>query len=241
MLASRILVSTCSFSKATLRFGDSNLPRCDGRSPHRSRLPHQTHQVRTSIFSRRTIAANGGEGLKAKSVPGQTVSTFTWGRFAYYFKVARLPFLVVAIYGFGYRQGVTDTVRNPLKLQQGTFETLLMEMGVDSEKDVEIVSDKNVAGFSTLRWFLGSKTLQVADPRALEVANVGREVIQAARKYVRAKLDEAVGKVGEKYKGIYMKNEDLVRKLNEDSEVAFWVQALERVEGASFEGVENWQ
>lgn len=112
---------------------------------------------------------------------------------------------------------------------------------MDSEKDVEIVSDKNVAGFSTLRWFLGSKTLQVADPRALEVANVGREVIQAARKYVRAKLDEAVGKVGEKYKGIYMKNEDLVRKLNEDSEVAFWVQALERVEGASFEGVENWQ
>ena len=156
--------------------------------------------------------------------------------------MARLPFLIVAIYGLGYRQGVTDTVRNPLKLQQGTFETLLLEMDVHSDDDVEIVSEKGVVGFSTLEWFLGSKTrLHAEDPRAQKVANIGREIIQAARRHVRAKLEEAIDTAKENYKGTYLKDYVLAKKLNEDPQVEFWVHALERIEGASYEGVENWQ
>lgn len=244
MLASRALVCSSSLSKTATRLGhvDSLLFRREGRFLQRSYMPRQTLQFRTSIFSRRTGTASGTEGAKARSVPLQKASTLTWTRAAYYFKVARLPFLIVAIYGLGYRQGVTDTVRNPMKLQQGTFETLLMEMGVHSGDDVEIVSEKGVVGFSTLEWFLGSKKrLHAEDPRALKVANVGREIIQAARKHVRAKLEEVVDKAKEPYNGKYLKDDVLARKLNEDPQVEFWVHALERIEGASFEGTENWQ
>jgi hypothetical protein len=255
MLSSRVLLmrpSSALSRRATTAF---LIPHGGGagRFLRRSFLPpppppqHRNarqHQLRTSIFSRRAVTDSGGEGLKAKSVPVERASTSTWKRTAYYFKVARLPFLIVAIYGLGYRQGVTDTVRNPLKLQQGTFETLLMEMDVHSDDDVEVISERGRSGGSTLEWFLGSSKARFHhsdNPRAVRVAKVGREIIQSARRYVRSKLDEAVEKAKESYKGVYLKDHVLARKLNEDPQVEFWVHALERIEGASFEGVENWQ
>jgi hypothetical protein len=73
-------------------------------------------QCRTSIFSRGKII--GDQGLQASSVPVGRTSSVTWSRIAFYVKVVRIPFLIVAIYGLGYKQGITDTFRNPLKLQQ---------------------------------------------------------------------------------------------------------------------------
>jgi hypothetical protein len=72
--------------------------------------------IRTSIFSRGKVI--GDQGLQASSVSVGRTSSVTWSRIAFYVKVVRIPFLIVAIYGLGYRQGITDTVRNPLKLQQ---------------------------------------------------------------------------------------------------------------------------
>jgi hypothetical protein len=203
-------------------------------------LNHRT-QWRTSIFSRNTIPADGGAGVKAFSVPASKASSVTWSRIAFYFKVARIPFLIIAIYGLGYRKGVTDTVRNPLKLQQGTFETLLLEMGVDSQEDVEIVSERGVSGFSTLQWFIGRSQVEAEDPRALKVANVGREIINTSRRYVRKHLEAAISEAKKQYEGEIIKEDVLARKLGEDPSVEFYIHALERLEGAQLEGIENWQ
>jgi hypothetical protein len=73
-------------------------------------------QCRTSIFSRGKVI--GDQGLRASSASVGRTSSVTWSRIAFYVKVVRIPFLIIAIYGLGYRQGITDTVRNPLKLQQ---------------------------------------------------------------------------------------------------------------------------
>jgi hypothetical protein len=80
-------------------------------------------QCRTSIFSRGKVV--GGQGLQASSVSVGRTSSVTWSRIAFYVKVIRIPFLIVAIYGLGYRQGITDTVRNPLKLQQVSLVTMM--------------------------------------------------------------------------------------------------------------------
>lgn len=64
---------------------------------------------------------SGDQGLRAISVPTQSQASSTFRKVAFYVKLVRVPFLIVAIYGLGYRQGITDTVRNPLKLQQVSF------------------------------------------------------------------------------------------------------------------------
>ena len=165
------------------------------------------------------------------------------GKVAFYVKLVRVPFLIVAIYGLGYRQGITDTVRNPLKLQQGTFESLLKEMGVeDVEEDVEVVSERGVSGFSTLEWIIGRSKAKAEDPRTLKVANIGREVINSSIRYVRQNLEEAVESAKERIDEEVRKDEvKLAKKLLEDSKVAFWAESLERLEGAQLEGIENWQ
>jgi Peptidase family M48 len=202
-------------------------------------------QFRTSIFSRRSLTAEGGQGVTAKSVPVEKTSRWTWSRIALYVKAIRVPFLIVAIYGLGYRQGIADTVRNPLKLQQGTFETLLIEMGVTEEDEVDIVSERRVRGFSTLEWFMGtgmaSSKTKKQDPRTEKVAKVGSEIIQVARRYVRQQLGEAVEKAKEQYNDAFIKEDVLARKLNSDPKVEFWILALERIEGAALEGIDNWQ
>jgi hypothetical protein len=193
------------------------------------------------MFTRKTIPPGGGTGVKAFSVPAEKTSSFTWSRIAFYFKLIRFPFLIGAIYGLGYRKGVTETVRNPLKLQQGTFDTLLLEMGVDSEEDVEIVSERGVSGFSTLQWFVGRSSVEAEDPRAYKVAAVGREIINMSRRYVRKNLEEAIAKAKEQYEGKAMNETALAKKLYEDPAVEFYINALELLEGHQLEGIENWQ
>jgi len=128
-------------------------------------------------------------------------------------------------------------IRNPLKIQQGTFEALLHEFNVESDDEVEIVTERGVRSrFDTP--LHGSKT---KDPRAERIKNVGREILKSTQKYVRKNLEEAIERAKERItKNEYVKDKVLANKLSEDSEVALWVAALEHVEGFSLEGIESW-
>lgn len=89
-----------------------------------SNSPQTLQQLRTSIFSRGKVV--GDRGLQASSVAVGRSSSTTFSKIAFYVKVVRIPFLIVAIYGLGYRQGITDTVRNPLKLQQVSYSMIII-------------------------------------------------------------------------------------------------------------------
>jgi len=194
-------------------------------------------QVRTAVFSR-SKNPNGGNGLLSRSTPAKKETSITFGRIAYAVKLVRLPFLLVAISTIGYQRGVTDAIRNPLKIQQGTFEALLMEFEVESDDEVEIVTERGVRSrFDTP--LHGNKS---KDPRAERIKNVGREILRSTQKYVRKNLEEAIERAKERIMKdeLYVKDKVLARKLSEDSEVALWVAALEHVEGFSLEGIESW-
>jgi hypothetical protein len=138
---------------------------------------------------------------------------------------------------------VTDAIRNPMKLQQGAFEAMLKEFSVGSSDEVEIVTERGVRSrFDSPLGSLGSGKVKTKDPRSEKIAVVGREILKSAQKYVRKNFEEAVEKAKDKITkdNIYIKDQQLAKLLNEDSEVEFWVAALENVEGASLEGIQNW-
>lgn len=138
---------------------------------------------------------------------------------------------------------VTDAIRNPLKLQQGAFEAMLTEFAVDSTDEVEIVTERGVRSrFDTPLGSLRRGKVKTNDPRSEKIAIVGREILKSAQTYVRTNFEEAVEKAKTRITkdGHYLKDRELIKLLNEDSEVKFWVAALEHVEGASLEGIQNW-
>jgi len=198
-------------------------------------------QLRTSSFSRKNIA--GGKGLLSQTTPIKKESAITLSRIAYAVKLVRFPFLLVAISSIGYQRGVTDAIRNPLKLQQAAFEAMLMEFAVESSDEVEIVTERGVRSrFDTPLGSLGHRKVQTNDPRSDKIAIVGREILKSAQTYVRKNFEEAVERAKDKITKdeIYIKERQLAKLLNEDSEVKFWIAALEHVEGASLEGIQNW-
>jgi len=140
-----------------------------------------------------------------------------------------------------YQRGATDAIRNPLKLQQSAFEAMLMEFGVESDDEVEIVTEHGVqtrfdAPLGNIR---GGKVAK--DPRAERVAVVGREILKSAQKYVRDNLEEAIDRAKDRItKGSYVKEQQLAKQIKDDPEVLFWIDALEHVEGAALEGIGNW-
>lgn len=81
------------------------------------------------------------------------------------------------------------------------------------------------------------------DKRVDKVADVGREIIRAARRYVREQLNEAtrIARAELKLDEESLSNTEIIRKLNEDDDVKQWTQALERIEGFSVDGIQNWQ
>ena len=118
-----------------------------------------------------------------------------------------------------------------------------MEFAVESEDEVEIVTERGVRSrFDTPLGSLGRRKINAKDPRAEKIAIVGREILKSAQIYVRGNFEEAIEKAKDKIimDNIYVKEQQLTKKLNEDSEVQFWVAALEHVEGASLEGIGNW-
>lgn len=138
---------------------------------------------------------------------------------------------------------VTDAIRNPLKLQQASFESMLKEFAVESTDEVEIISERGVRSrFDTPLGSLGRGKIETNDPRSERIAIVGREILKSAQKYVRKNFEEAVEKAKDKImeEDRYIKERDLAKRLNDDPEIEFWVAALEHVEGASLDGIKNW-
>ena len=120
---------------------------------------------------------------------------------------------------------------------------MLKEFAVDSTDEVEIVTERGVRSrFDTPLGSLGRGKVGTNDPRSEKIAVVGREILKSAQNYVRANFEEAVKKAQEKImdENIYIKEQELAKRLNDDPEVEFWVAALEHVEGASLEGIKDW-
>ena len=92
-------------------------------------------------FNRRK-AVQGGAGIKAQTVGIKKESTSRLHQLARIFKYSRIPFLIVAIYGLGYQQGVIDTVRNPKKLQESLFESVCWEIGIKDKEEIDIISER---------------------------------------------------------------------------------------------------
>mmetsp|Transcript_11897 Transcript_11897/g.27790 ORF Transcript_11897/g.27790 Transcript_11897/m.27790 type:complete len:439 (+) Transcript_11897:167-1483(+) len=202
--------------------------------------PFPKIQSRTS--SRKTDA-DAGKGLLSRTTPVKKESTITLTRVAYAVKLVRLPFLLVAMSTIGYQRGVNDAIRNPLKLQQGAFEAMLAEFEVESEDEIEIITERGVRSrFDTPLGSLGNGKIDTKDPRGEKIARVGKEILTAAKTYVRAEFNFAVKEAKEEIMKdeVYVKDKRLAKLINQDPEVEYWVRALEHIEGASLEGIENW-
>ena len=129
-------------------------------------------------------------------------------------------------------------------MQQGAFETLLSKYAVQSEDEVEIITERGVRSrFDTPIGSLTRGKIATKDPRAEKIARVGREILKSSQTYVRENLEEAVKNAKNemmKNDTINIKERKLAKLLNEDPNVKFWVNALEHIEGASLDGIENW-
>jgi Zn-dependent protease with chaperone function len=89
--------------------------------------------------------------------------------------------LVVSVYGIGYQQGIMDTTRTPLAMQQGLLLTILKSVGVTHEQHVQILDSSSSSSSSK--------------PATLEqrmVMTVGQQIVQAARVYVQEQLQHAL-------------------------------------------------
>eukprot|EP00531_Pseudo-nitzschia_arenysensis_P010356 CAMPEP_0116117340 /NCGR_PEP_ID=MMETSP0329-20121206/1517_1 /TAXON_ID=697910 /ORGANISM="Pseudo-nitzschia arenysensis, Strain B593" /LENGTH=438 /DNA_ID=CAMNT_0003610891 /DNA_START=113 /DNA_END=1429 /DNA_ORIENTATION=- len=225
----------------------SNVPRgslgkiCGGRpSPSLNRA-----FVQNQLFPKNSTPWTQfrASSLLSKTTPVKQESAITIGRIAYAVKLVRFPFLLVAISTLGYQRGATDAIRNPLKLQQAAFEAMLREFSVDSTDEVEIVTERGVRSrFDTPLGSLGHGKLKTNDPRSEKIAMVGRQILKSAQTYVRENFEEAVEKAKELIAkdGVDLDERELARRLNDDPDVQFWINALEHVEGASLDGIQNW-
>jgi Zn-dependent protease with chaperone function len=216
---------------------------------HPGQQQRGTTSLRFYFNSRKVIPAEGAANVAATTVPIEKGSNTNWKRFAWYFKMARLPFLIGAIYGLGYQQGVMETVRNPTKMQESFFESMCMEMGVASWDDVDIICERQFR-VKPRGWLKGLVTTSPSyqdterkhQPRTENVANIGREIIRAARQHVREELNKAMEKVKEENKKNDKLTElELLGLINADETVTQWSKAQIRIEGEAWNGIENWQ
>lgn len=205
--------------------------------------------LRFSFNSRKAIVAEGGANGAVTTVPikNESSSYSNWKRFAWAVKMARLPFLIGAIYGLGYQQGTMETVRNPLKMQQDFFESVCMEMGVRDWKQVDVISERQFQA-QPRGWLKGlgstsyTETEEKHDPRAEKVALIGREIIRVARQYVKEELNKAVEGVKELHKNKDKLTEvELHNIIMADVTVKQWAEAQVRIEGEAWNGIQNWQ
>ena len=217
------------------------LGRRDGSSLLR-RIGESAQRSQFSIFtSRRAIEKGSGESIVSSLKP----SSNRWNQFAFLVKATRVPVLVTAIYTLGYQNGVVETVRNPLKIQEGTFEEICSSLGVTDGSKISIVSEK-VKSMSLKRigWMRGYEEAE-KNKHAEKVASIGKQIIQSARTYVRHELAEASRNARMELKldeeGNGLSKVEIIRMLNENKAVREWTHALERIEGFTVDGVENWQ
>lgn len=199
-----------------------------------------------SIFTkRRLLQKDAAEGITVRTVSSSKPSSNRWRQIAFVVKATRVPLLVTAIYTLGYQNGVVESVRNPLKIQQGTFEEICSSFGVTDGSKVSILSEKSkTMSLKRIGWMRDYEEMEKSK-HVEKVSQIGKQIIQVARKYVRQKLAEATRKARAELKideaDKELSKADIIRMLNENDEVEEWSQALERIEGFAVDGIENWQ
>lgn len=208
-------------------------------------------------FGRRNIQK--GKHLESTTVNTKSTANQRWNQLAWIVKITRIPILIGAVYSLGYQQGVLDSVRNPNKIQQGSFESACMEMGVHSGEQIDIVWERRPPpSLSRLGWLRlfqqpddNEENNVVKDPRANRVATIGREIIRAARKHISMELHKAVEKkkqelmleqqARQQKDGKELTQYELLQELSKDEDVEKWNRAYEQIEGYTHDGIRNWQ
>ena len=204
------------------------------------RIGESAQRSQFSIFTaRRAIEKGSGESVVSSAKP----SSNRWNQFAFLVKATRVPVLVTAIYTLGYQNGVVETVRNPLRIQQGTFEEICSSFGVTDGSKISIVSEKTKSmSLKRIGWMRGYEESE-KNKHAEKVASIGKQIIQAARTFVRHELAEATRKARAELEldEERLSKAEMIRMLNENKAVGEWTHALERIEGFAVDGIDNWQ
>lgn len=107
-------------------------------------------------------------------------------------RYTRIPVLVVSVYGIGYQQGIMDTTRTPIAMQQRLLISILKSVGVTQESQVQMV-DPSSSSYNTST---GTKEW-TAEQRM--VMMVGQQILQAARIYVQEQLQQALWHAQQEY------------------------------------------
>eukprot|EP00980_Cylindrotheca_fusiformis_P009527 scaffold2082_cov85-Cylindrotheca_fusiformis.AAC.7 len=131
-------------------------------------------------------------------------------------------------------------------------------MGVHSGDQIDIIWERRPPpSLSRLGWLRlfgnnnnETEEEQIKDPRAHRVADIGREIIRAARRYVTKELQYAMDQKRQEIQQQQeqddenkepMSEHELALIIQEDDQVQKWIRAYERIEGYTHDGIQNWQ
>jgi Zn-dependent protease with chaperone function len=179
------------------------------------------------LLLQRTVSrTQSGSHRLLATKPAAVRGTSFWNRLATLVRYTRIPIIVVSVYSLGYQQGVIDCTKTPILLQEQILRSLLLSTGTkDIEKDVQIVSEKDI------RWF--------SHQRHHQVACVGQKIIEAARAHVQEELASAMAEVNKKLPED-IDQESALQHYDKDATVQFWHQARLRLMGEEVES-RPWQ
>lgn len=123
-----------------------------------------------------------------------------------------------------------------MEMEQAFFADLCLEYGIDLDNDVEVVSEYEPPSTKIRRLGYYSQNSE----RAQKVADVGREIIRAARVHVRQEYNQSIEKAKVEIDATNLTEEEVMKKINDDFDVEFWLHAIERIEGYTKNGIQNW-
>lgn len=158
-------------------------------------------------------------------------------RLAYY---ARIPFLVLSVYGIGYQQGIMDYSRDPTRMEIKLLDTILAGVGcisiedrngvlVASEGEWRNLLERFRSTHSNGDGYDDDEYTRVVMLR--NVAVVGERIVKVARAHVKQKLTEAVQEATARLPPEVLENEArLYNALEADEEVDGWTKAMRHME-----------
>ena len=133
-----------------------------------------------------------------------------WRRIARTVKYARIPFLVLTVFGLGHNQGIIDYSRDPNAKRVVLLNSILAGVGATSKNQIE--SD---------------------DERARKVRRVGHRMTNTAKNYVESKLRASMQKCVNRLTqaGLPINPENLAMITAKDGDVELWSLAQRHMEG----------
>ena len=155
-------------------------------------------------------------------------------RLAYY---ARIPFLVLSVYGIGYQQGIMDYSRDTIRMEMKLLDTILAGVGCISGHDRRGVLVANEGEWKNIsERFHATQGDGLDDEYARvvmlrNVAIVAEKIVKVARAHVKQKLADAVKEATADFPPEVLEDEGrLYEALEEVEEVELWTNALRHME-----------